>query len=194
MKAAAILAAAIFAVLPASAGFEVAKTEDAAIEVRKDGKPFALFRPALREAPPDRIGPPGARFARIGKGTLVGTLRLAAEWSDYKGSPIPAGEYTLRYLVLPEDGNHMGVALHRDFLLLSKKGDDPGAAAVADEALLEASWAAAGRLHPAVLAVFPVPPKVVPPAIFENELGQPTLALEIPSMRLGLVLEGKGEF
>ncbi len=194
MRAAAILAATFLATLPASAGFEVVNTEDAAIEVRKDGKPFALFRPALREAPPDRIGPPGARFSRIGKGTLVGTLRLAAEWSDYKGSPIPAGEYTLRYLVLPEDGNHMGVALHRDFLLLSKKGDDPEAAPVSDEALLEASWAAAGRLHPAVLAVFPVPPKVVPPAIFENDLGQPTLALEIATMRLGLVLEGKGEY
>ena len=37
--------------------------------------------------------------------------------SDYRGQAIPPGSYTLRYAMLPQDGNHMGVAPNPDFLL-----------------------------------------------------------------------------
>ena len=36
----------------------------------------------------------------------------------------------MRYALMPDDGNHLGVAPNRDFLLLVRAADDPDPAAV----------------------------------------------------------------
>src|SRR6266852_2276561 len=58
-------------------------------------------------------------FWQIAEGTLIGAIRFPDNVLDYRGQPIGAGVYTLRYALIPEDGNHLGVAPpQRDFLLL----------------------------------------------------------------------------
>ncbi len=51
-------------------------------------------------------------------------VRFPQGMSDYRGQSLPPGVYTLRYQLLPQDGNHMGVAPNPDFLLASPAASD----------------------------------------------------------------------
>jgi len=66
----------------------------------------------------------GAIYTELGESTLVGVLHFPQASTDYRGQAIPAGFYTLRYELLPNDGNHLGAAPNRDFLLLIPAGSD----------------------------------------------------------------------
>lgn len=135
----------------------------------------------------------GVEFASIPEGSLLGAVRFPEGFNDYKGDALPAGVYTLRYAVQPADGNHMGVSLHRDFVLLVPAADDPGAKPLAVADLHAASRKATGTKHPAVLAVFPVAADAKPASVVLNELDQPLLVVQAGDARLGLVLKGRGE-
>ncbi|HET7215541.1 MAG TPA: hypothetical protein VFL79_18265 [Terriglobia bacterium] len=63
-------------------------------------------------------------YGKIDQGSLVGVIHFPAAAKDYRGQAINAGYYTLRYELVPEDGNHMGVSQYRDFLLLVPAAKD----------------------------------------------------------------------
>jgi hypothetical protein len=136
----------------------------------------------------------GVSFGGLETGELVGVVRLVRPWRDYKDQAIPAGVYTLRYAVRPADGNHMGVSTYRDFLLLAPVADDTAVAkpGTVDE-LYARSMKATGQPHPAALALFPVWDPVKEPAIVTNDADQPTLAVPVGGLVLGLVIEGQGQ-
>ncbi len=69
-------------------------------------------------------------YDRIVESTLVGVLRWPQASTDYRGQPVAAGFYTLRYALIPNDGNHLGVAPSRDFLLMTPVSADPDPAKV----------------------------------------------------------------
>lgn len=136
----------------------------------------------------------GQAFGALSRGGLVGVIRLPVAWSDYMGTRIGPGLYTLRYLVQPVDGAHMGVSLHRDFLLLVPAADDGGPEETYGfDELVALSRKATGTNHPAVLALFPVDGAEELPAVVDNELGQPTLAVQVGEVTLGLVVRGQGD-
>ena len=60
---------------------------------------------------------PGALYPELANGEFVGVVNLPKGMTDFRGQAIPAGAYTLRYQLLPQDGNHMGVSPNPDFLL-----------------------------------------------------------------------------
>lgn len=64
-------------------------------------------------------------YDRIAESTLLGVLHFPQASTDYRGQAIPAGFYTLRYALIPNDGNHLGVAPSRDFLLMIPANSDP---------------------------------------------------------------------
>jgi hypothetical protein len=194
----------LFAVAIAASVAEVAPDEGFSEEVRsalgskpvdiaKDGATWMTIWPVASAPASNGEIPPGSNFGSLDPGTLVGALRLAAAWTDYKGNPVAPGVYTLRAWLLPEDGNHMGVAMWRDFLLLSPAAEDRSAAASGEEALFAASNKAAGKPHPAVLALFPVPEGKGVGEVFENDVGQRTVVVEVGGVRAGLVVVGEGE-
>jgi hypothetical protein len=136
----------------------------------------------------------GVSFGQIPESTLVGVVRLPQVWTDYKGEAVAAGVYTLRYALQPADGNHMGVTLYRDFLVLAPAADDPGPDATLDAAQLVAlGRKASGTNHPASMAVFPVPDGTAAPALAKNEMDQWTLAAAAGGVTLGLVVLGHAE-
>lgn len=136
----------------------------------------------------------GQAFGELPPGALVGLIRLVAPWSDYMGTRIEPGLYTLRYLVQPVDGAHMGVSLYRDFLLLVPAAEDGGPAETYGfDELVALSRKATGTNHPAVLALFPVEGAEELPAVVDNAMGQPTLAVQVGEVTLGLVVRGRGE-
>ena len=64
-------------------------------------------------------------YGKVTPGTLIGVIHFPDPTKDYRGQNIKAGYYTLRYELVPQDGNHMGVSQYRDFLLLIPAADDP---------------------------------------------------------------------
>lgn len=63
-------------------------------------------------------------YGKIAQGSLVGVIHFPEATKDFRGQGIKAGYYTLRYELVPQDGNHMGVSQYRDFLLLVPAAKD----------------------------------------------------------------------
>src|ERR1700758_5521707 len=59
----------------------------------------------------------GALYPELTDGEFVGVVQFAQPFTDFRGQSVPAGLYSLRYQLLPQDGNHLGVAPNPDFLL-----------------------------------------------------------------------------
>jgi hypothetical protein len=100
----------------------------------------------------------GVTFGQIAPGTLVGAIKFEDRVTDYRNQQIQAGVYTLRYMLIPVDGNHQGVAPDRDFVLLIPAALDTSAANLpADKAFLDLSRKATGTAHPSVWSMVPAP-------------------------------------
>jgi hypothetical protein len=107
-------------------------------------------------------------YPEFSESLLVGVITFAQDTTDFRGQPITTGTYTLRYALMPDDGNHLGVAPNRDFLLLVKVSDDPDPAAVLKFGeLVGLSRHATGSNHPGVLSLTS-PEKTTPPALTKD--------------------------
>ena len=97
---------------------------------------------------------PGALYSQLAESALVGVISFPQATTDYRGQNIPKGAYTLRYELIPNDGNHLGVAPNRDFVLLvpAASDDNPDATFKFDE-LVSLSRKATGTKHPAPLSL-----------------------------------------
>jgi hypothetical protein len=136
----------------------------------------------------------GVAFGNLEAGSLVGVLELATDWSDDKESLIGPGVYTLRYCVMPADGNHMGVSIYRDYVLLIPPASDTDPEQVLEYGeLVMASLEATGVPHPGVLALFPIWDEIEEPKLVKNEVDQWTLAVKLGTQVIGLVVSGHGE-
>lgn len=71
-------------------------------------------------------------YPKLQLGGLVGVLRSYGKEVDYRESELPEGVYSMRYSIQPEDGDHMGTAETRDFLVLCNFEEDKSTDPVAD--------------------------------------------------------------
>ena len=137
---------------------------------------------------------PGALYPELANGEFVGVAQFPKGFTDYRGQPVAPGAYTLRYQLLPADGNHMGVAPNPDFLLLVPAASDPDpAVTLLYKKLVALSGKASGTAHPAVLALeAPGDPGTVE----KDPQGTVTLSVQVTASgssaaeRLSLVLKG----
>ncbi len=106
-----------------------------------------------KDIPEDNKNPrPDAIYPGFSVGEFMGVLYFPNADTDYRGQSIKAGYYALRYALIPEDGNHMGVSTYPDFLLLIPIADDPNLEQdLAFQPLVKDSRLAANTGHPAVL-------------------------------------------
>lgn len=112
----------------------------------------------LGKAVPGKANAPqalGVVFPQLAQGTLVGAIRLPNSTKDYRKQLIKAGVYTLRYALSPENGNHMGVAPQRDFVLASPATADQDAATLTIDQTIALSRKATGSNHPSVWSLAP---------------------------------------
>jgi hypothetical protein len=150
----------------------------------------------VRELPLDPTLSPGlgVTFGQIPRSTLIGVVRLHQTWTDYKVQRIPAGLYTLRWEIRPDDGNHMGVSFYRDFVMLVPVASDTEfEARYPYDKLMDLSNEASGTHHPASMAVFPVWEEIDEPQVMKNELNQAMFVAKIGDSVLGFVVEGHGD-
>jgi hypothetical protein len=136
--------------------------------LRGDGTPLAEIW--LRKSLPAPTGPAAKNvlYPELLPSVMVGVISFPKGAKDFRGQPVKAGFYTLRYELLPEDGNHLGVAPNRDFLLLLPVAADADPNAKYDLAqMVKLSAQAAGTNHPASFAMLP-PEAGDMPRAFEN--------------------------
>jgi hypothetical protein len=132
-------------------------------------------------AQPKTASAADAVYERLAPWSLVGVLHFTKGSTDFRGQSIAAGFYTLRAALMPDDGNHLGVAPSRDFLLLVKPAADPGPDTTPKFLdLVALSRQASGTKHPAPMSLVPAEGGVAP-GVTQDEEGH---AIFIAPIRL----------
>ncbi len=136
---------------------------------------------------------PGALYPELANGEFVGLVNFPKGMTDFRGQAIPAGAYTLRYQLLPQDGNHLGVSPNPDFLLAIPAGSDPNPQQdLPFKKLVALSTKTTGTNHPAVIAL----ENVTEPNILEKRAnGVVVFDVQVPTAsggmeQLGIVVKG----
>jgi hypothetical protein len=146
------------------------------------GDGSAIVELWLRKSVPAQPGKDAADvlYPQLAESTLVGVLRFPKVGSDYRGQTISAGFYTLRYELIPSDGNHLGAAPNRDFLLLIPAASDADPDAVFKfRDLMELSRKATGTRHPGPLSLVQPVPGATVPVLSNDEQNHWTLSATI---------------
>ena len=134
----------------------------------------------------------GVRFDNVPEGALLGVLEFVEQGSDFREQSVPAGVYTLRFGLHPEDGNHMGVAASRDFGLLAPVEKDLEVSKNFDfDAIVELS-ADVGNPHPTV-ARLELPEGDQGPHLWENDYEHWVLDVAVADTVVGIVVDGHAE-
>ena len=165
--------------------------------VGADGKPVCQIWFA-KEIATEAREVAGASFAKIPEGSFVGVIHFPSQVTDFRGQPIKAGYYTLRYAIMMEDGNHQGVSPTKDFLLLCpiSEDKDPNSKWTAEQTI-KMSRTAAGAAHPSVWSLVPVSDNKSLPKIKTNEhehvILETTIKTKSGPLPVGLTVVGKTE-
>jgi hypothetical protein len=135
----------------------------------------------------------GSDFPMLAPATLVGVIRYAKDGADFRGQPIKAGVYVMRFNLQPEDGDHQGASPRRDHLLLSPASadQDPNAALNFDAAV-DLSRKASGTRHPLVLFLAAPESGAQYPSV-QQEGARQFLRVKSGSVEMGIVIVGKAE-
>ena len=132
-------------------------------------------------------------FPTIPHGALIGAIHFPAQAADRRGQQLKPGTYTLRYSNYPVNGDHLGVAPQRDFLVLTPVADDkdPNSTPAFDE-LMAMSKKASGTPHPAVLSM-ETPAAGNVPALTKEGDHDWSLAVKVGDTPLAVIVAGKVE-
>jgi hypothetical protein len=96
----------------------------------------------------------GLTYREVAESTVLGAVRVAKQFIDFRKQKIKPGVYTLRLGYQPMDGDHMGTAPYSEFCLLSPAAEDKSADTLETKALQELSAKTTGS-HPGVMLLFP---------------------------------------
>ncbi len=112
----------------------------------------------------------GVTYPQLAESVLAGVMHFPQAAADFRGQKVPAGFYTLRYALMPNDGNHLGAAPNRDFLLLIPAASDanPNATFKFQE-LMALSEGATGTKHPSPLSLVPADSGVTAPSVSKDD-------------------------
>jgi hypothetical protein len=112
----------------------------------------------------------GVAYSQLAESTLVGVAHFPQAAADFRGHRIAAGFYTLRYELMPDDGNHLGAAPNRDFLLLipAASDADPNATFKFQD-LVAMSARTTGTKHPSPLSLSPADSGTTPKILKDDQ-------------------------
>lgn len=143
-------------------------------------------------------------YGSVAPGAFVGVLHFPNGGKDFRGQGVKSGYYTMRYDLIPQDGNHMGVSQYRDFILLIPVAQDSDPAqALKFEDAVKLSRQTTGTGHPAILSMDPVDESTREfPSAFRDDSNDWALAAktqvkpvggEAKDLRIAVILIGKYE-
>ena len=128
-------------------------------------------------------------------GTLVGALRLSANWTDIRGYTVRPGVYTLRFALQPQNGDHLGISPNREFLLPAPAADDVTLDPVGYDGAVALARKSSRRAHPASISIDPPSSTAKPLSASTNDLGHQVVLVSVPTsagkpLAFGVVVEG----
>lgn len=136
-------------------------------------------------------------YPELAESTFVGVIHFPQAAADFRGHQIPSGFYTLRYELMPDDGNHLGAAPNRDFLLLSPAQSDPDPnAAFKFQDLVSMSAKTGGTKHPSVLSMAPADKATAPTVTHDDQdhwIFSSTLKLAQGDLPFALIVKGTAQ-
>lgn len=89
--------------------------------------------------------------------TLLGVVQIPSSMRDYRDDELPAGVYTMRFTLQPQDGNHLGTSEFAYFAALTPAKLDTKPDGIADyKALVKVSSKETSTDHPLILSLRPV--------------------------------------
>lgn len=130
-------------------------------------------------------------WSGVESGTLVGALRVTGTFKEIRGKVVKPGVYTLRYGQQPQNGDHLGISLFREFLLISPAAIDKDPKILGFDGVVALSKEVIGTAHPASLSIDP--PEAAPGAVlstYKNESGHDGVVFQIGSLKFGLIVTG----
>jgi hypothetical protein len=137
----------------------------------------------------------GAAYPEFADSEFLGVITFPKGGGhDFRGQTVRPGTYTMRYQLLPSDGNHLGVAPNPDFVLLTSVFEDTDPSANYDFGkLVEMSSGAAHSSHPAAFEM--MPPETGEPHAAQTDDGwivlqAPVTTKEGKKMMVGIVVKG----
>ncbi len=123
----------------------------------------------------------GVLYGQLKSGSLLGVLHFPAQGVDFRGQPIKAGYYTLRYALIPQDGAHMGVYQSRDSLVMTPAGADTDLDKdLSFEEMVKLSRMVSGTPHPGFLVMGEVQDGQEFPSVVEDYSGYINLQMKVP--------------
>ena len=133
----------------------------------------------------------GPGWNSVESGTLVGALRVSGSFKEIRGKVVKPGVYTLRYGQQPQNGDHLGISLFREFLLISPAALDKDPKVLGFDGVVALSKEVIGTAHPASLSIDP--PEDAPGAVlstYQNESGHDGVVVQIGPIKFGLIVSG----
>ena len=125
---------------------------------------------------------------------MLGVIRFPAKGEDRRGQSIQPGVYTLRYSLHPDNGDHLGVAPQRDFLVMVPAAEDKDTKPVPKfEDLMAMSKKASGTPHPAVLSLQPPPDGAKFPSLIQSGEKDQAINAKIGDLPVSLIVVGRAE-
>lgn len=139
----------------------------------------------------------GANYPELTESEFIGVISFPKGGKDFRGQAIRPGAYSLRYELMPNDGNHLGAAPARGFLLLvPMTADQDPSAAYQYDPLVGLSRQASGTNHPAVLML--LAPEGELPRAYTSGDGYEVFAAKLKiaggkELPLAVVVKGEAE-
>ena len=174
--------------------------EPKTIQLLQDGNPVVEIW--LRRDVPLKNA--AAKLDSLAEATLVGAVVVRASGStDYKNNEIPEGIFTARYILQPQDGDHLGTAEFNYFVALIAADSDKELTGLDKfRPVAKASGKSTPSGHPLIISLRPVSgdagktPRLTEPAV-EHKAIRLTLSGKGPGgekveLPFDLVYEGHG--
>ncbi|MCI0744250.1 MAG: hypothetical protein L0Y58_02490 [Verrucomicrobia subdivision 3 bacterium] len=135
----------------------------------------------------------------IRQATVLGAVNVATPRRDYRGDDVPAGVYTMRFALQPQDGNHSGTSEFGYFgVLVPTKLDQSPDAIAGYKALMRASSKETSTDHPRIVSLRPANsaegeiPNLSSPAPEHKSVRVKIPGKEGEAVVFEIVYEGKG--
>jgi len=137
--------------------------------------------------------PAAASWDALEEGALVGAMRVTGAFREIRGKTVKPGVYTLRYGLQPQNGDHLGAAPNREFLLLSPAAVDPDAKPLGFDGTVALAKQTTGTSHPAALSIDPPSATDAPFTTYTTDPDLKGVVFEVGKLKFGLILNGRIE-
>jgi hypothetical protein len=121
-------------------------------------------------------------------------MKVSAPFRDIRGRTLKAGTYLLRYALQPQNGDHLGVSPHREFLLATPAAEDTTPGVLGHDPAVDLAKKSINISHPAVMSIDPPVATAAPLTVSQNDAGHTSVVFEVPTvqgpLRFGLILVG----